>query len=115
MLQNVEEFIAVAYDLAIAKVALKTQATESPKYGTRFANLGALHSVMASFSATGKYKADSGGPQLLNQSRIQEKESHKGFITGKSYDRCRKNHQYLLLLWRHFTLENLTVDLTMKA
>ena len=50
----------MTYDLAIAKIALKIQATESPKYDV-FVNLGALHIEMAFFSAIGKYTAESGG------------------------------------------------------
>ena len=68
---------------------------ESPKYSNVFVNLGAFHIGMAFFSAIGKYIAESGGPQLLNQSRILEKGSLKGFVTGKSYNHCRIIHQIL--------------------
>ena len=59
-----------------------------------FGNLGAFYTV-AFFSATGKYTAKSGGPHLLNQWRILEKASLKGFLTGKSYNRCRRIYQIL--------------------
>ena len=68
-------FTAVAYGLAIAKVALKIQATESPKYDV-FVNLV-------------------WGPHLINQSRILEKGTLKRCITGKSLNCCRKIHQIL--------------------
>ena len=48
-----------------------------------FVNLGAFHIEIAFFIAIGKYIAESGGPHLLSQSRLLEKESLKGFITGK--------------------------------
>ena len=50
---------------------------------------------IAFFSAIEKYISDSGGPYLLNQSRISEKESLKVFITGKRYNRYRRIHQIL--------------------
>ena len=68
-------FTAVAYGLAIAKVALEIQATESPKYDV-FVNLV-------------------WGPHLINQSRILEKGTLKRCITGKSLNCCRKIHQIL--------------------
>ena len=68
-----KEFISVIYDLAIGKIALKIQATESPKYDNVFVNLGTFHIEMAFFSAICKVYCKSGGPHLLHQSRILEK------------------------------------------
>ena len=47
------------------------------------------------FQWIGKHIADSRTPHLLNQPRILEKGSLKGFLTGKSYNRCRIIHQIL--------------------
>ena len=66
-----------------------------------FGNLGTFYTV-AFFSATGKYIAKSGGPHLLNQSRILEKASLKGFLTGKGYNRCSRIYQILAAAILHF-------------
>ena len=47
------------------------------------------------FQWIGKHIADSRTPHLLNQPRILEKDSLKGFLTGKSDIRCRMIHQIL--------------------
>ena len=109
----------MTYDLAIAKIAPKIQATESPTYDL-LVNIGAFHIEMAFFSATGKYISESGrdgGAHLLSQSRLLEKGSLKAFITGKSFNLCRRIHQILAqkLLWRYFISGSLKVDLTMKV
>ena len=50
---------------------------------------------MAFFSVIRRYDAKLGGPHLLNQSRVLEKESLKGFITGKIYSHCQRTRQIL--------------------
>ena len=47
------------------------------------------------FQWIGKHIADSRTPHLLNQARILEKGSLKGFLAGKSHNRCRIIHQIL--------------------
>lgn len=42
-----QENIIVTYDLAIAKMAMKIQITESPKFDNIFINMGAFHIQMA--------------------------------------------------------------------
>ena len=54
--------IAVTYDLAIAKIAMRIQENESPRFDNLFIALGPFHEQMAFFSALGKYIAESGGP-----------------------------------------------------
>ena len=47
------------------------------------------------FQWIGKHIADSRTPHLLNQARILEKGSLKGFLAWKSHNRCRIIHQIL--------------------
>ena len=43
----------------------------------------------------GKYLAESGGPHILNETHITEKGSLKSFVSGKSYNRCKRSHELL--------------------
>ena len=43
----------------------------------------------------GKYLAESGGPHILNETHVIEKGSLKSFLSGKSYNRCKRSHQLL--------------------
>ena len=85
--------ISVTYDLAIAKIAMQLQSTESPKYDNLFINLGGFHIEMAFFAAMGKYVSDSGGPHIINETHVLEKGSMVSFISGKGYNRCKRIHQ----------------------
>ena len=90
-----KDLITLASNLAITKIDLKMQATQSQKYDNVFVNLGVFHIKMVFFSAIRSYNAKVGGPHLLKQSRVLEKESLKEFITGKSYSRCQRIHHVL--------------------
>ena len=43
----------------------------------------------------GKYLAESGEPHILNETHVIERESVKSFLSGKSYNRCKRSHQLL--------------------
>ena len=43
----------------------------------------------------GKYLAESGGSHILNETHVIEKGSLKSFLSGKSYNRCKRSHQLL--------------------
>ena len=84
-------------DLAIAKIAMQIQATETPTSDKVFVSLGACHIELSFFSALGKYIAGSSGPYILNEAKVIEKESLNGFIMGENYDCCERSHQSLVL------------------
>ena len=87
---------SVTYDLAIAKVAMQLQAEEKPTYDNVFIHLGPFHITCAFFfSMLGKYLAESGGSHILNETHVIEKGSLKSFLSGKSYNRCKRSHQLL--------------------
>lgn len=46
-----QKYVQVTYDLAIAKIAFKIQATEAPKFDNLFIHLGSFHLMMAFFKA----------------------------------------------------------------
>ena len=75
--------------------AMQIQAEESPKYDNLFIAMGAFHIEMALFHAIGKFLEESGGPYVLTESGVLAKGSMKGFISGKSYKRCKRLHQLL--------------------
>ena len=86
----------MTYDLAIAKVAMQLQAEEKPTYDNVFIHLGPFHITCAFFfSMLGKYLAESGGSHILNETHVIEKGSLKSFLSGKSYNRCKRSHQLL--------------------
>ena len=87
--------ISVTYDLTIAKLAMQLQAEEKPTYDNVFIHLGLFHITCSFFSVLGKYLAELGGPHILNETHVIEKGSLKSFLSGKSYNRCKRSHQLL--------------------
>ena len=81
--------IAVTYDLAIAKIAMQIQYEETPKYNDVFIALGSFYSEMAFFEVLQKIIAESGGPYILEECGI----SIKSFISGLSYNKCKRMHE----------------------
>ena len=71
---------------------MQLQAEEKPTYGNVFIYLGPFHITCASFSMFGKYLEESGGPHILNETHVIEKGSLKSFLSGKSYNRCKRSH-----------------------
>ena len=90
-----KETIAVTYDLAIAKMAMKIQSEEKPKFDKVFIALGSFHVEMALLSAYGKFVAESGGPFILNECDVLAKGSLRSFHSGKNYKRCKRMHELL--------------------
>ena len=74
---------------------MQLQAEEKPTYDKVFIHLGPFHITCAFFSMLGKYLAESGGPHILNETHVIEKGSLKSFLSGKSYNRCKRSHQLL--------------------
>ena len=56
-----------------------------------------MHSTLKClfFSVIGKYINESGGPYILSESGVLQKESLNSFLTGKSYNRNRRIHPTL--------------------
>ena len=81
--QSERDSIAVTYDLAIAKITIQLQAEESPKYDKVFFAMGSFHMELTMFGAIGKYIAESGAEQLLNETHVIEKGSLSGFFTER--------------------------------
>ena len=52
---------------------------------------------MAAFTVFGKYIAEPGGPDILNECHIIEKGSLKSCISGKRYKRSKRAHHLLAL------------------
>ena len=53
-------------------------------------------SPVHSFSMLGKYLAESGESIILSETHVIEKGSPlKSFLSGKSYNRCKRSHQLL--------------------
>ncbi|KAJ8685330.1 hypothetical protein QAD02_021123 [Eretmocerus hayati] len=89
--------IQVTYDLAIYKVALRIQCTESPRFDNVFVHSGAFHIYMLYFRAIGKYTEDCGLIHLMVESGLLASGSVNGFLQGKHYNRCKRLHPIVAL------------------
>ena len=84
--------IAVSYDLAIAKMALRIQAKEAPLYDNILIAIGAFHIKLAFFNAIGKYVEESGVSYILTEKEVLAGGSTNAFLKGKNYNRCKRLH-----------------------
>ena len=105
-IESGKKSIVVTYDLAIAKIAMSIQAKESPEFDNVFVALGSFHIELAFFSACGKIVNESGAPHFLAELEILKPGSLNGFIKGKSYNRCKRIHEYLSLAMESLHLES---------
>lgn len=92
-----QEYMQVTYDLAIAKIALQIQATESNTFQKLFIHLGAFHIMMSYFKAIGKVINDCGLSTIMIESEILASGSVSGFIEGKHFNRCKRLHPMMAL------------------
>lgn len=82
----------MAYDLAIAKVALQIQASEKPKFDNLFIHLESFHIMLAFFKAIGKFISDCGLSSIIVESGLLANGSVNVFINGKHFNRCKRLH-----------------------
>lgn len=99
-----EMFIEVTYDLAIVKVALQIQSTDSPLFNRVFVHLGSFHIMMAYFKAIGTFIDNCGITNILVDSGILAGGSINSFIFGQHFNRCKKLHPIISLVFQilHF-------------
>ena len=91
--ENWKQEICVTCDLVIAIIGLQLQVEKAPKFDNAFAVLGSLHIKIATFTIFGKYIAESGSPDILNECLI----IGKSFISGKGCKWTKRAHQLLRL------------------
>ncbi|KAG5887454.1 hypothetical protein JTB14_017310 [Gonioctena quinquepunctata] len=101
-----QEQIIVTYDLAIAKMAMKIQEKEKPKFDKVFVNLGAFHMEMAFFKAIGKYIDGSGLVEILVQAEVLANGSMNSFLDSKHFNRCKRLHPLIACIKLHFEIFN---------
>lgn len=82
-----QRYMAVTYDLAIARNAYAIQAVEAPRFDRLFILLGPFHIEMSLLKVIGKYIEDSGVPYVLMETGIIAQGSVNGLLSGKSYSR----------------------------
>lgn len=96
-----QPYIQVKYDLAIAKIALKLQATEKHagilKYSKLFIHLGALHVMLSYFKAIGKIIDGCGLSTIMVESKLLASASVLSFLEGKHFNRCKRLHPMMAL------------------
>lgn len=97
--------IIVSYDLAIAKIALLLQLTESPKFDNLFINLGGFYIQMAFFKAIGKYIESSGITDISVDSQVLAAGSVNSFITAKHFNRCKRIHPLMSIALQSLLIE----------
>ena len=85
-----EPYACVHYDLAVAKLALKIQAEETPSFNNVFVCFGAFYVQMAYFAGLGFLIADSGDPHILTDTGVLAAGSMTGFNSGRHYNRCKR-------------------------
>ncbi|CAG9834603.1 unnamed protein product [Diabrotica balteata] len=92
-----QKYMQVTYDLAIAKIALQIQATESNTFQKLFIHLGAFHVMMSYFKAIGKVINDCGLSTIMVESEMIANGSVSSFIEGKHFNRCKRLHPMMAL------------------
>ncbi|CAH2015292.1 unnamed protein product [Acanthoscelides obtectus] len=92
-----QAYVQVSYDLAIAKIALKIQATEGLKFSNLFIHLGSFYLMMAFFKAVGTFIDECGLSHMMIESKIIASGSVNGIIEGKHFNRCKRLHPLMAL------------------
>lgn len=87
-----QQYMHVTYDLAISKIALQIQHTEQPLYNNLFISLGPFHIMLSLFKAIGKFVNSCGLTDIVCNAGLLASGSIMGFLTGKSYSRCKRLH-----------------------
>ena len=99
-----QDYLAVTYDLATAKLAIRIQEQESPRFNKLFVLLGNFHLEGSYFGALGYIIDCSGITDILVDKGLIGPASLKGFCQGKHYNRCIRLHplMYSALISIHF-------------
>ena len=97
--------INLTYDLSIAKDAYAIQGSESPKFDRLHISLGAFHQEGSFFNAIGKMVDGSGVVYMLQDCEVLGDGHTTGFMSGKSYKKCKAVHTQLALVMRMFHLD----------
>lgn len=92
-----QSYVQVTYDLAIAKIAYKIQATEGLKFNNLFTYLGSFHLMMAFFKAVGTFIIECGLAHMMIESKIIASGSVNGIIEGKHFNRCKRLYPLIAL------------------
>ena len=98
-----QKFAVVSYDLAAATPAMQIQTTERPRFDV-FIMPGAFHIQCTIYKAIGKIISESGGSDLLIDSKVLAVGFLNGFINANNFNRAKRMHLLLLLVMRivHF-------------
>lgn len=92
-----EEYMQVTYDLAIAKLALQIQSSESPKFDNLFIHLGPFHIFFTLFKVIGKFIDNCGLTNVMADSELLASGSINSFLAGKHFNRCKRLHPMMSL------------------
>ncbi len=90
-----EDYIIVAYDLGIAKPAMRIQEEESPKFDKLFIEIGPFHLRMSYFACVGYFITGCGLGDIICTSDVLGSGSLSGFLQGKHFNRCTRIHTLL--------------------
>lgn len=85
-----EKYIEVTYDLAIAKVALQIQSTDSPLFNRIFVHLGSFHVQMAFFKGISTFIDYCGITNILVDANVLAAGSVNLFLSRQHFNRCKK-------------------------
>lgn len=90
-----QSYVQVTYDLA--KIALKIQAVEKPRFDNLFIHVGSFHLMMAFFKSLGTFINESGLSHMMIESNIIASGSVNGIIEEKHFNRCKRLHPLMAL------------------
>ena len=90
-----EKYLIVAYDLCIAKPAMRIQEEESPRFDNLFIEIGPFHFRMSYFASIGYFITGSGLDEIIINSNVLGSGSLSGFLKGKHFNRCTRVHPLL--------------------
>lgn len=100
--------------MAVAKIAFQLQNTEKPTYDEIFIHMGEFHIELAFLKSIGKFIENCGLTNILVDCGLIASGSVGGFISGKSFKRCKYLHHLLnltleILLFERFLIETNTI------
>ena len=87
-----DKYDIVTYDLAVTEIARQIQIQNCPKFDDYFLQFGQFHTILSLFSSISKILEGSGAAYLLSEAKIIPGGSINKFLSGKSYNCCRREN-----------------------
>lgn len=99
-----KEYFHVTYDSDMTKIAMRIRSSEEI-FERLFIHLELFHIMLSFFKAVGNFIDGCGLTNILVDSGISAHGSVNTFLTGKSFNRCRKIHPLALVFLQHSNID----------